>query len=193
MKNPGLPEYLWEILDGRLWHATGLNGLKGILADAQIRIAGDRYRNSFCRHLGCVALFDFGPTAVDDWNQFNNWHGWFGHQQDTRVAIWLEIDHRAAVNNVIDAGELHRRWKDNLGKQIIPGVEAGHRGPVPIGYVEQALLIDRHDQSKLALHAGADEALLHLLDEFEKSLPPAPDPHPLVAAIKAARKGGLSE
>ena len=175
MKNPGLPQSLWDILDGRLWHATGLDGLKGILADGEIRIAGDRYRNSFCRHLGCVALFDFGPTAVDDWNQFNNWHGWFGYQQDTRVAIWLAIDRRAAVENVIDAGETHRRWKDNVGKQIIPGVEAGHRGPVPIGCVEQALLIDQHDHSKFALHAGVDEALLRMLDEFEQSLPPAPD------------------
>ena len=72
MKNPGLPEPLWEILDGSLWHATGRNGLQGILADGEIRITGDRYKNSLCRKLKCVALFDFGPSAVDRWNQFNN-------------------------------------------------------------------------------------------------------------------------
>ena len=189
MKNPGLPESLWQILDGRLWHATGLVGLNGILVDGEIRIAGDRYQNSFCRHLGCVALFDFGPTAVDDWNQFDNWHGWLGDQQGTRVAIWLEIDRPAVVDNVIDAGELHRRWKDDVGRQIIPGVEAGYRGPLPVGCVAQVLLIDRHDHSKFALHAGVNEALLHVLDEFEQSLPPAPDMHPLVAAIEAVLKG----
>ena len=43
MNNPGLPERLWEVLDGRLWHATARDGLKGILADSEIRIVGDRY------------------------------------------------------------------------------------------------------------------------------------------------------
>ena len=81
MNNPGLPERLWEVLDGRLWHATARVGLKGILADGEIRIVGDRYGNSFCRHLGCIALLDFGPTAVDDWGQFKSWIGWLGDQQ----------------------------------------------------------------------------------------------------------------
>ena len=132
MNNPGLPERLWKILDGRLWHATAPDGLKGILADSNIRIVGDRYGNSFCRHLGCVALLDFGPTAVNDWGQFKNWSGWFGYQQQARVAVWLEIDRCVASENVIDAGALHRKWKDNRSKRIIPGVEAGHRGPVPV-------------------------------------------------------------
>ena len=193
MKNPGLPEPLWEILDGRLWHATGPEGLTGILADGEIRITGDRYQNSFCRQLKCVALFDFGPTAVDNWNQFNNWQGWFGHQQDARVAIWLEIDRRTVTGNVIDAGKMHQRWEDNLSKQIIPGVEAGHHGPVPIGCVGQALLIDQHDHSKFALHAEVREDLLTRLAEFERSLPPAADPGPLIAAMRAYRQRGRGE
>ena len=173
MNNPGLAEPLWEILNGRLWHATGPGGLKGILADGEIRITGDRYLNSLCRKLECVSLFDFGPTAVDDWNQFHNWHGWFGHQQESRVAIWFEIDRKAAAENVIDAGEMHRRWTDNSSEQCIPGVEAGYRGPVPLGSIVNVLLIDRDDLSSFGSCHRVDDGLLRSLDEFERSLPPS--------------------
>ncbi len=193
MKNPGLPEHLWAALDGRLWHATGPHGLKGILADGKIRIVGDRYGNSFCRQLGCVALLDFGPTAVDDWGQFKNWSGWFGHQQQARVAVWLEIDRSAAAENVIDAGALHRKWKDHRGKQIIPGVEAGHFGPVPVGCIGAILLIDRYKRATFKLLDGVDEGPLRRLEDFERSLPPAPDPDPLVAAMEAHRRRQQTE
>ena len=113
-----------------------------------------RYGNSFCRQLGRVALLDFGPTAVDDWGQFNNWSGWIGHQQQARVAVWLEIDRRAAAQNVIDAGALHHKWKDNPSKQVSPGVEAGHRDPVPVGCIGALVLIDRYGWSTFDLRAS---------------------------------------
>ena len=174
MNNPGLPEPLWEILDGRLWHATGPEGLKGILTDGAIRIMDARYQGSLCRFLECVALFDFGPTAVNDWNQFNNWTGWFGHQQDSRIAAWLEIDRRAAATKVKDAREMHRIWQDHKYRTFIPGVEASHEGPVSVGLIGKVLLIDQHERSTFALHDGIDEGLLLKLAEFVRSLPPAP-------------------
>ena len=188
MKNPGLPNQLWSVLGGRLWHATGPDGLKGILADEEIRIVDDRYSNSLCRQLGCVALLDFGPTAVDDWDQFKNWSGWFGHQQQARVSVWLEIDRCAAVEQVIDAQALHRIWEDNSSKKFIPGVEAGHCGPVPVARIGAILLIDRHEVSTFERLVGVDAAPLDRLKNFERSLPPAPDPHPFIAAMEARRK-----
>ena len=150
-------------------------GRSGNLADGEIRITGNRYENSLCRKLKCVALFDFGPSAVDRWNQFNNWSGWFGYQQEARVAVWLEIDRHAAAEKVKDAGEMHRIWQDNRSKRIIPGVESGHEGPVPLGSIGEVLLIDRHHQSTFALHDEVREGLLRSLDQFERSLPPVPD------------------
>ncbi len=193
MKNPRLPESLWEILDGRLWHATGPEGLEGILTDSEIRIMGTRYQGSLCRFLGCVALFDFGPTAVDDWDQFRNWSGWFGHQQNSRIAAWLEIDRCAAGARVKDARELHRIWQDHKCKTFIPGVEAGHEGPVSIGVIGKVLLIDRYDKSTFTLHDGIDESLLPNLSDFMRSLPPAPDPDPLDVALEARRRRRRSE
>ena len=72
MRNPGLPSALWAILDNRLWHATGTDELAGVIADGEIRVFGDRYKNSLCKEHDAVSLFDFGPTAVD-FDQFINW------------------------------------------------------------------------------------------------------------------------
>lgn len=192
MKNPGLPESLWEILDGRLWHATGPEGLEGILNDGEIRITGTRYQGSLCRFLECIALFDFGPAAVDDCDQFHNWSSWFGHQQNSRIAVWLEIDRCAAAARVKDARELHLIWQDHKSKTFIPGVEAGHEGPVSMGVIGKVLLIDRYDKSAFALHDEIDESLLPQQDEFMRSLPPPPDPDPLEVALEARRKRSRS-
>ena len=94
-------------------------------------------------------MFDFGPTAVDTDGQFGNWSGWFGHQQNARVAIWFEIDRLATAANLIEAGEMRATWHDgNLRKNYIPGVEAGHRGPIRLGFLTGALLIDAQDRSR---------------------------------------------
>jgi len=58
--NPGLPDALWSVLDGGLWHATSSEGLQGIMSDRAIRIVGNRYASSFCRAANSVSLFDFG-------------------------------------------------------------------------------------------------------------------------------------
>ena len=73
-------------------------------------------------------------------------------------------------------------------KQIIPGVEAGHCGPVPVGCIGTILLIDQYEWSTFELLDGVAEGPLRRLEDFERSLPPAPDPHPLVAAMEARRK-----
>ena len=115
---------VWRALDRRLWHATGPDRFEGIVRDGEVAITDDRYRGSLCRSLDCVALFDFGPTAVDT-GQFGNWSGWFGHQQNARAAIWLEIDRLATAPNLIEAGKMRAISHDgNHRKQYIPGVES---------------------------------------------------------------------
>ena len=175
MDNPGLPEPLWRSLDRRLWHATGPDCLEGIVRDGEVAITGDRSQSSLCRSLDCVALFDFGPTAVDTGGQFGNWSGWFGHQQNARVAIWLEIDRLATAANLIEAGEMRATWHDgNLSKQYIPGVEAGHCGPIGLRFLTGALLIDAQDRFRFRYQEGVDEALLGEVDRFENTPPSAP-------------------
>ena len=135
---------------------------------------GNRYENSLCRHLNGVSLFDFGPTAVDGWGQFNNWLGWFGSQQNASVSIWLEIDRYATLNRVHDAGTLHGIWKEHRSKRFIPCVEACHQGPIPLIVLKSALLIDRYDRGNFEWYERVDETLIGRVGHFENSLPPSP-------------------
>ena len=188
MDNLGLLDSLWEILDERLWHATGPEGLCGIVKDKEIKITGDRNQKSLCRFLNCVSLFDFGPTAVDEGNQYRNWIGWFGDQQVARVAIWLEIDRNAAGDSVIGAGTMLQKWQDHQAKTFIPGVEAGHKRAIPICHLRGALLVDDHDQSNFVRHNEVNKALIYEVTKFEKSLPPAPPQHLQIALNKGRQR-----
>ena len=63
------------------------------MRDGAVAITGDRFRRSLCRSLDCVSLFDSGATAVDTGGQFGNWSGWFGHEQNARVAMVVDSLH----------------------------------------------------------------------------------------------------
>lgn len=181
-----LPDSLWEALNYRLWHATSLEGLKGIVESGEIRV-GDRYENSLGRHLGCVSIFDFGPTAKD-YDQYRNWNAWFGHEQKSRVAVWLEIDRDATADKVNDAETTRTIWHENklYKKRLIPGVEASYKGVIPLSVLKGALLIDQHDLIEFKYFEGVDKTLICKAADFEKSLPPPPPPHPLEIARKRA-------
>lgn len=179
-----LPDSLWEVINERLWHATSTEGLKGILEAGEIKI-GNRYNNSLCLHLRCVSLFDFRPTAKNYDRQFLNWWGWFGHQQKSSVAVWLEIDRAATVDKVCDAGKMHGIWKENLNKQFIPGVEACHKGPIPIRVLKSALLIYRYDLKRFEHFEEVNEILIDEMVDFEKSLP-LPEPEPFITMLEAS-------
>ena len=143
-----LAETVWEALVLRLWHATSIQGLRAILNDGCIRVVeenmGARYRVAslmFAR--GCVILFDFGPTAGPAWllqAQYRNWGGWLSGHYDDRAMFWLELDRELTADRVIPAGEVRRIAKANPTEQGIPGVEAGHFGPVPLTSLRGALI-----------------------------------------------------
>jgi hypothetical protein len=207
MINPGIENALWSELDGRLWHATSQDGLKGILEDGQIRPAvGQRYTGSFCRSLGGVCLFDFGVSAENVEHQLCNWTGWFGHQQNARVAIWLEIDRNRIVDNLIDAAGLRVASRKNLAErlatandappntQFIPGVEACHRGPISIQFLVGALLVDRHNRNVFKKIEECNGEIFLSIKEFEMGLP-LHEEDPIRAALiagleRAQRRGG---
>jgi hypothetical protein len=188
MKNPGLPDELWNWLDGRLWHATSRDAIPGILRDGAIQPAvGNRYRNSFCRNLKSVCLFDFGPSALHFDNQFNNWSGWFGHQQNDRMAIWFEIDRAASSGALIDAGEAHRLSSEHLSKKIISGVEACHKGQISLDKVLGALLVARDNHEICEFFASSETSISEAISGFEKRLPPERQDS-IIAALLAARR-----
>ncbi len=188
LDNPGLLEDLWEHLDGRLWHATARDDLHGIIADEEIRVAvGDRYVGSFSRNLGGVSLFDFGPASEDVPNQFHNWCGWFGHQQEARVAVWLEIDRASVLESLMDAKVAREAWKQDLSATFIPGVEACHIGPIPLAAVAGILLVDQHNRNLFQRLGRPNNDTIQQIDAFEATLP-AHEDDPTVQALLAGRR-----
>ena len=192
MKNPGLPDVLWEILDQRLWHATGRDGLRSIIEAGKIMVAGNRYKDSLCRHSGYVSLFDFGPSARDVGDQFRNWCAWFGSYQNSRVAMWLEIDRSIGADNICEAEQMHAIWDQHSyrHRQFIPGVEAGHKGSIPLQTLKGALAIDHYNLHVFERYEEVNDSLLHRISDFEKSLSPTPPDELIKNQIAAALNAG---
>ena len=160
MRDPGCGPEAWAVLDGRLWHATSMDGLLGIQRDGFIT-PGNRHRGSFVSARGWVSLFDFGPTARDEWNQWNNWAQWFGATHDADLSAWLEVDRKSGENEIVEAEALRVLWNQEVDRRveigsgepwqgtIIPGVEGGYRGNLPTALVMRAVVM-RADYSLVA-------------------------------------------
>lgn len=172
MDNPGLPDQLWAILNGGLWHATGPTEFEGILDDGEISIDAPRkYKKSFSVNQRGISLFDLGPTAVDDWGQFNNWAGWFGYHQQSHIAVWLEIDRDECVDALLDAKEAHQIWKVTPGRPtFIPGVEACHRASIPVGVISGVLLISEENRENFRQLSEVDRTVLDQIRAFGEEL-----------------------
>jgi hypothetical protein len=174
MINPGLPDLLWAEIDGRLWHATSHQGLIGIVEDKYIRVSrGERYRNSICRRLECVSLFDFGQDALDQDDFMRaNWYPWLGSEHTGQVAIWLEIDREQVANKLIGPTTLVEivRAKKIKGR-FFTGVEGCHRGPITTSAIVGAVIIDCKDLSVFRRCVGETDNVLQTAVSFLNSLP----------------------
>ena len=165
---------------------------------------GDRYAGSFSRNLGGVSLFDFGPASEDVPNQFNNMCGWFGHQQNARVAVWLEIDRASVLESLMDAKAAREAWKRLMDQRhaegkmhepgilINPGVEACHKGPIPVTAVADVLLIDQHDWNLFGRLGQPNNDTIQQIDAFEATLP-AHEDDPTLQALLAGRLRALAK
>jgi hypothetical protein len=191
MVNPGLPETLWAVLRWRVWHATDIQGLAGILAHGFIRVSqSERYTSSFCRRADCVSLFDFGPGASDQSEaDFSNWSGWFGYQQASACAIWLQIDRNRIADSLMDPEAVRAAWRQSRGDTLFfRGVEACHQGPVRADTIEGAVFVDTHDRSRFEESNKVGGALLDAANTFIRSLPPPPQEHSLIPAVRRRRE-----
>jgi len=130
--------------------------------------------------------------------------GWFGHQQNARVSVWLEIDRASVLKNLIDAKEAREALKLFMDKrraegrthepgiQIIPGVEACHSGPIPLATIIGVLLVDQHNRNMFRRLGRPDDTSIRQIKDFESTLP-AFEEDPIVRALKAGRKRALKD
>ncbi len=142
-----VPDTLWAVLSGHRWHATSLDGLRGIVHSGAIEIRPGY--NGLCKSLGAVSLFDFGPTAVDI-KSGGHWTQWCGSEQASsarlsgvpqkKISVWLRVRDDYADDRLVDAAALHKIWIEKK-LNVIPGVEGGHLGPLVVGELDQIVVI----------------------------------------------------
>lgn len=149
-----VPDALWAVLSGHRWHATSPDGLRGIVHSGAIEIRPGY--NGLCKSLGAVSLFDFGPTAVDI-KSGGHWTQWCGSEQASparlagvpqkMVGVWLRVRDDYADERLIDAAALRKIWMEKK-RNVVPGVEGGHLGPLAVAKLDQIIVIS-------ALHLSA--------------------------------------
>ena len=142
-----VPDPLWAVLSGHRWHATSLDGLRGIVLAGAIEIRPGY--NGLCKSLGAVSLFDFGPTAIDI-KSGGHWTQWCGSEQASsarlagiprkKVGVWLRVRDDYTDDRLIDAAALRKIWMEKKCN-VIPGVEGGHLGPLVVAEVDQIVVI----------------------------------------------------
>ena len=188
----GLTEAVWDALVHRLWHATTICGLSAILNDGAIRVVrenvGTKYRVApLTLARGWVSLFDFGPTAGPAWllqAQYGNWGRWLSGEYADKAMIWLELDKEFTADRVVPAGEVREIAKANPTEKVIPGIEAGHQGPVPLVALRRALIF--YSRERFEHHAAVDANTLARAEELAE-LHSKPDPN--IEAIWKGRNG----
>ena len=178
----GIPDALWEVLDGHRWHATSLDGLRGIVDTGAIDTRPGY--ESLCRLLGAISLFDFGPSS-EHVKSLGHWSEWCGTQQASRarqdgipqkrVGVWLRVRDRYADERVIDACALRRISKKNLAKRIIPGVEGGHVGPLAIAELDQVVAVSAVRMAEFSAWGGTpSDAIVDEVARYVENLPAEP-------------------
>ena len=173
MQDPGCGLAAWGVLKGRLWHATSLDGFRGIWRDGFVK-PGNGHKGSFAGARRWVSLFDFGLSARDEWGQWKNWAPWFGATHDAGLSVWLEIDREAGGDSVVEAESLRLLWREEINRRVekslgepwaglvIPGVEGAFRGDLQTALVMRAVVF-RSDCSvvaDLAAEEDIDERIL---------------------------------
>jgi len=155
---------VFDELMGSLWHVTGNQTFGRILSTGEIHpeppIANKlRWATArgpdyypYCRSLGGVSLFDF--RDVDwDWmaerNQLRHWLKFLSGRECWEAAIWLAIDIDQIEDGFISAGDVRQGWlSGNLHRRWMPGIEACHKGAIPIAACSMALAVFSGDSTQ---------------------------------------------
>ncbi len=153
------PEFLRE----GIWHTTSVERFEGILAaggilpeppipdkERWVTDAGPALY-PFVRSIGGVSLFDFAgfdEVVYEEKYPHSMWRTFVPCFSEWDEAIWIELDRYALKNSFIDGKSVVERWKrqGELGRNIMPMIEAAHIGPVPISAFRRIFMFSKHDQ-----------------------------------------------
>ena len=126
-----------EILREGIWHTTSVERFEGILAAGGIlpepRIPDmDRWGTGCGPSLYPLSMWQTFVPCFSKWDE----------------SIWIELDRSAIKDSFVDGKAVIERWKkqNELGRTIMPVIEAAHIGPVPISAFRRVYKYNKHDQ-----------------------------------------------
>lgn len=149
-------------LEGRVFHVTPIGCLPDILRSGFVEpnLDGSRHSpfgfaaNGFFRRRGCVSLFDYRQGPDDPGREYR-YHCWpFQAATPRRGPIAILILNPEVYAALVPW--IHWQKEQAWSQMVVPYVETGHEGPIPITMVDEVIcvsLIENPDDFTLALTA----------------------------------------
>jgi hypothetical protein len=139
-----MADRLLPLLEGRVFHVTSLASLPAILAagaiepnlDSAFETTFGHSRNSYFRARGCVSLFDLrGPRPEGSLERC--WP--FRPAVEGRGLAVFVVSLAACADLRPWTG-----WEEEraFGEMIVPYVEAGHKGRIPLTLIDEAIELE---------------------------------------------------
>lgn len=152
-----------ELLRDGLWHTTNNERCEGILASTSILpeppvpdsqrwgAASGPGLYPFVRSIGGVSLFDFlcfDEFAYSTKYPLSMWKTFVPCFSEWEEAVWIELDRAAIAKGFLGGVVLLELWKEGneLGRKIMPIIEAAHIGPVPVSAFRKIYKFNRSTQ-----------------------------------------------
>ncbi len=136
-------------LEARVFHVTRLDNLDGILkagkilpnTDGVAKTTFGSASNSFFRNRGCVSLFDYRtatPEQIDtSLGKCSPVQPLYSSSENVGIAILLLAPETCPQLIPWTLWKDEEAWRE----MVVPYVEAGHRGPVPLSLVDEILRV----------------------------------------------------
>jgi hypothetical protein len=146
-----LQNIVLPLLLGRVFHVTPLRTVAGIRADGEIRsnVNGEFQSpfgstNSFFRKRGYVSVFDYRSASPEQIEEaLGKCSPFYVHTADPELLYEPNIAYLFLSDSVHDQLTPWTKWKDEeaYGDKVVPWVEAGYPGSVPIAAIEEILCV----------------------------------------------------
>lgn len=138
----------FRMMQGHIYHVTGLQGLRGIIDAQEIRpnLDGSLAYNNLgaspdcytCQFLGAVSLLDLRSCRVPglfSCDSFQNWLGVFTYH---RPSIALQLNFEVVKHGIVS---LPMEEMLKLPGRFIAEAESCHKGAIPLSAVRKARVI----------------------------------------------------
>jgi len=146
-----------SLLQGRVFHVTKHEYLSSILADGQIKPNTDgtlpttfgSSSNAYFRKRGCVAVFDYRAEPTEEIKFYRSKCWPFMPARDCNEGIAILLLKPDVYANLIPWTQ--SKEDGSLSEMVVPGVEAGHPGPIPLSAADEVLCLKlEEDPNSLA-------------------------------------------